>query len=104
MATAALDAVRSEIDQSAESETAPTAKALLHEFEIRAGHADDAADPASSRAEQEEAGHRLRLVAIDAAREQLQSKTDELDADQHRQLVEELDLEEWKLRKSLGDD
>ncbi len=107
MASAALDAVRSEIEQSPDAEPAPIARAMLHEFETRAGEADDASDASdasASRAEQEEAGHRLRLVAVDAARERLQSKTDELDADQHRLLVEELDLEERKIRKALGDD
>jgi len=43
----------------------------------------------------------LRLVAIKAAREKLSQHTDQVDADTHRSLAEELDLEEQQIRSAM---
>ena len=75
---------------------------LVEEYEVRSERAS-AEDPQAT-AEQEEARHRLRLVAIDAAREKLKEHTDQVEAETHRALGEELDLEEQQIRRALGED
>ena len=71
--------------------------------EIRADRARvENVDP-DAKAEQLDAQHRIRLQAIERAREQLHTRTDALDADAHRALAEELDLEEQQIRRALGE-
>ena len=55
------------------------------------------------KVDQRVAQQRLRLVAIKAAREILMKQTDQIDADVHRALTEELDLEEQQIHRALDD-
>ena len=50
-----------------------------------------------------EAQQRLRLVAIEAAREKLRDQTDQIDGGAHRALGKALDLEEQQIRRALGE-
>lgn len=49
-----------------------------------------------------EAQKRLRLTAVAAAREKLAQHTDQVDAEKHRAMIEELDLEEQQTRGTWG--
>jgi CPA1 family monovalent cation:H+ antiporter len=76
---------------------------LLEEYRVRASRASIAGQDIEEISGQLEAQQRLRLVAIDAARDKLAEQTDRIDADAHRELGEELDLEEQQVRRALGE-
>jgi len=102
LAEAALSAVRGHVDDVA-SEHGEAAAELLEEYRIRARRASIEGQDVEVISGQLEAQQRLRLVAIDAARTKLAEQTDRIDADAHRELGEELDLEEQQVRRALGD-
>jgi CPA1 family monovalent cation:H+ antiporter len=56
-----------------------------------------------TKAGQLEAQQHFRLTAIEAARDKLKEQTDEIDAQAHRALAEELDFEEQQIRRALGE-
>ena len=99
---ASLEAVRTHLDSNA-SEHSEAAAELVDEYEVRAERASIEGQDVETKTEQLEAQQRLRLVAIGAAREKLRDHTDQIDADAHRALGEELDLEERQIRRALGD-
>ena len=99
MASAQLDAVRQHADEQVPDEHADAAAEVVDELETQAARIGDGA----GSADQLEAQGRLRLVAVEAARAKLQERTDDLDADAHRSLGEELDLQEQQVRRSLGE-
>lgn len=106
MATAALEAVRQHLDDANidRDEQAEAAAELVEEYEVRAERASVEGQDVETKAEQLEAQQRLRMVAIEAAREVLAGQADELDVEAHRALGEELDLEEQQVRRALGKD
>jgi monovalent cation/hydrogen antiporter len=104
LANAALQAVKSELHQGSDGEHAVAASELVREYEVKADHAAiDEDDPEESN-EQRLARYRLRLVAIAAQRDKLLDQTAQLDAENHRALLEEIDLEEQRIRKAMGDE
>ncbi len=106
IARAALRAVKAYRDRSRGSPAQATAAAeLVEEYELLAVRADHDGDPAQGDGGDTriEAQHRLRLVAIAAARRQLAAQTDRIDADSQRTLGEELDLEEQRIRRALDE-
>ena len=102
LATASLDAVREHLDSDG-SEHGDAAADLVDEYEVRAERVNVEGDDVETRTGQLAAQHRLRLVAIEAARQKLVERTDQIDADAHRALGEELDLEEQQVRLALGE-
>lgn len=103
IAEAALEAVKQQIDKEPPSEHAEAAAEVVHEFEARVEQASVEGQDPETRAEQLEAQQRLRLVAIEASRVKLKEQTDAIDAEAHRALAEELDLEEQQIRRALGE-
>jgi CPA1 family monovalent cation:H+ antiporter len=101
IADAALGAVKAHLGDAGSAEHTAAAAELVDEYEVRADRAS-AEDPQVT-AEQEASRARLRLVAIDAAREKLKEHTDQVDTERHRALAEELDLEEQRIRSALGE-
>jgi Na+/H+ antiporter len=102
IADAALEAVKGHLEPHASPEHSVAASALVDEYEARAERAADEKEAESpENAEQFNAQRRLRLVAIEAAREKLSEHTDQVDADTHRSLAEELDLEEQQIRSAM---
>lgn len=102
IADAALEAVKERLEPDASQEHSAAASALVDEYEARAERATDEKEAESpENAEQFNAQRRLRLVAIEAAREKLSEHTDQVDADTHRSLAEELDLEEQQIRSAM---
>ena len=99
LVTAQLDAVRQHADEAVPAEHAEAAAEVVDELSTRAARIGDG----EQAADQLEAQQRLRLVAIDAARDKLKERTDDLDAEAHRSLGEELDLEEQQVRRALGE-
>lgn len=99
IATAALGAVKEHLGTSGLAEHTEAAGELVGEYETRAERAAVEGD-----VDQLEGQHRLRLVAIEAARERLKGHTDAVDVDTHRQIAEELDLEEQQIRRTLGEE
>ena len=85
------------------SEHAEAAEELVEEYKVRAERASIEGQDAETKTGQMEAQQRLRLVAIEAARERLKNQTDQIDAESHRALGEELDLEEQQIRRALGE-
>ena len=85
------------------SEHAEAAEESVEEYKIRAERASIEGRDVDTKIGQTEAQQRLRLIAILAAREKLRDQTDQIDADSHRALGEELDLEEQQIRRALGD-
>ena len=101
IATAALDAVRRELDGPDGSEHAEAAAELIREYEVRADRANIEGQDLESKVNQIEAQQRLRLVAIDAAREKLAGRAETMDVEALRALGAELDLEEQRIRHAL---
>ncbi|WP_043359251.1 Na+/H+ antiporter [Belnapia sp. F-4-1] len=99
--TAALEAVREHLDGPEVTEHTDAAAEVVQEYEIRADRASiEGQDPETKNA-QLEAQQRLRLVAIDAAREKLAERAETMDTEAYRALGEELDLEEQQIRRAL---
>jgi Na+/H+ antiporter len=102
IADAALEVVKEHLEPHASPEHLAAASALVVEYEIRAERAADEKEAESpENAEQFNAQKRLRLVAIEAAREKLSEHMDQVDAETHRSLAEELDLEEQQIRSAM---
>lgn len=100
IAQAALGAVQAHLgDQGAEEHTV-AASQLVQEYEVRSQRAQTG-NPETA-AQQQASRHRLRLIAIQAAREKLNDHTDQVESETHRALAEELDLEEQHVRSKLG--
>jgi Na+/H+ antiporter len=103
IADAALEVVKEHLEPDAGPEHSAAASALVDEYEVRAERAAEEKDAESpENAEQFNAQRRLRLVAIAAAREKLSEHTDQVDAETHRALAEELDLEEQQIRSAMA--
>ena len=101
LATASLQAVQQHLDDE-RSIHGEAATELIDEYKLRAERASIEGQDVETKTSQLEAQQRLRLVAIEAARDKLREQTDEIDADAHRALGEELDLEEQQIRRALG--
>lgn len=101
LASASLDAVQEHLEDDG-SEHAEAAEELVEEYKVRAERASIEGQDPEAKTGQMEAQQRLRLVAIEAAREKLREQIDQIDADAHRALGEELDLEEQQIRRALG--
>lgn len=100
---AALDAVKAQLgNEHAPDEHKEAAAELVQEYEVRAERANIEGQDIETKSAQLEAQQRLRLVAVEAARDKLAEQTDQIDADSHRALAEELDLEEQQIRRALG--
>ena len=104
VASAARDAVKAQLDKGVVTEQSEAATDLVDEYEVRAERASVEGQDLESQAQKLEAQQHLRLVAIDAARAKLADQTDQVDAESHRTLVEELDLEEQQIRRALGEE
>ena len=104
MAGAARDAVKAHLAEGADTEHSAAAAELVDEYEVRAERASIDGQDIEAQSQKLEAQQRLRLVAIDAARKKLAEQTDQIDAENHRTLGEELDLEEQQLRRVLGEE
>ncbi|WP_419827223.1 Na+/H+ antiporter [Sphingomonas sp.] len=102
LATASLDAVQEHLDDDA-SEHGDAAAELVEEYKVRAERASIEGQDVETKTGQLVAQQRLRLVAIEAARERLVEQTDQIEADAHRALGAELDLEEQQVRRALGE-
>jgi len=102
LAAASLEAVEEHLDADA-SEHGEAAAELVEEYKVRAERANIEGQDVETKTSQLAAQQRLRLVAIDAAREKLHDQTDQIDAEAHRALGEELDLEEQQIRRALGE-
>ena len=102
LAAASLAAVRRQLDMDGSAHAEP-AEELVDEYTVRAERASVEGQDIETKTGQLEAQQRLRLVAIGAAREKLNERTDQIDADAHRALGEELDLEEQQIRRALGE-
>ena len=85
------------------SDHGEAAAELVDEYKVRADRASIEGQDVETKTGQLEAQQRLRLVAIEAAREKLREQMDQIDADAHRALGEELDLEEQQIRRALGE-
>lgn len=96
---AARDAVKEHVGEQGAPEFTTAAGDLVEEYEARA----ELADLETDDAEQIDAQHRLRLVAIAGARAKLLEHTDAIEAEAHRTLAEELDLEEQQIRRRMGE-
>lgn len=103
LATAALGAVQMHLDQDG-SEHGEAAAELVDEYKVRADRASIEGQDLETKSGQLGAQQRLRLVAIDAARGKLKERTDQIGSEAHRELGQELDLEEQQVRRTLGDD
>ena len=104
IAGAALAAVKDHVEGGGAGEHKAAAAELVEEYEVRAERAERLETSPEAKAEQIAAQQRLRLIAIEAAREKLSQHTDQVDAETHRAMAEELDLEEQQIRSALGDD
>ncbi len=102
LASASLDAVREHLDDS-QSEHTGAAAELVDEYKARVEHASAEGEDGEAGDHPLDAQRRLRLVAIAAAREELNRKTDEIDTEAHRALGQDLDLEEQRIRHLLGE-
>jgi CPA1 family monovalent cation:H+ antiporter len=102
LAAASLAAVQEHLENDG-AEHAEAAKELVEEYKVRAERASIEGQDVETKTGQMEAQQRLRLTAIEAAREKLKDQTDQIDSDAHRALGEELDLEEQQIRRALGE-
>jgi Na+/H+ antiporter len=102
LAAASLGAVQEHLD-SKSSEHGEAAAELVEEYKVRAERARIEGQDVETKTDQLIGQQRLRLVAIEAAREKLMEHTDQIDAEAHRALGEELDLEEQQIQRALGD-
>ena len=91
LAAASLDAVQDHLDSNASGHGEAAAE-LVEEYEVRAERARIEGQDVETKTDQLIGQQRLRLVAIGAAREKLMEHTDQIDAEAHRALGEELDL------------
>ena len=103
MANASRAAVQRHLD-TLDSEHGNAASELMEEYRARAVRASMAGQEVEAATGQLEAQQHVRLIAIDAARLALKRQTDQIDADDHRDLTEELDWEERQIRRSIKDD
>jgi CPA1 family monovalent cation:H+ antiporter len=101
IATAALKAVQQHLDHPKASEHSEAAAELVQEYEVRAERANIEGQDLETKSSQLEAQQRLRLVAIAAARGKLAEQSELMDAEAHRTLGDELDLEEHQIRRAL---
>jgi NhaP-type Na+/H+ and K+/H+ antiporter len=102
IADAALETVKEHLEPRADSQHTVAVAALVNEYEARAERAAEEKEAESpENAEQFYAERRLRLVAIEAARDKLLEHTDQVDTDTHRSLAEELNLEEQQIRSAM---
>ena len=104
IAEAALEAVKAHLDHSSTPGESEAAAELVEEYEVRAERASVKGQDLETKSGQLEAQQRLRLVAIEAAREKLAEQTDQIEAESHRTLGAELDLEEHQIRRALGEE
>ena len=104
LAAASLEAVTAHLDEHGGVEHADAAADLIDEYRVRAERASIGEDGDHDKAEQLEAQRRLRLVATEAARDKLREQFDDIDADTHRALGAEIDLEEQQIRRALGEE
>ena len=104
IAEAARDAVKAHLSTDQATEHSEAATELVDEYEVRADRASVEGQDLETQAQKLEAQQRLRLVAIDAARQKLAEQTDQVDAESHRSLGDELDLEEQQIRRALGEE
>lgn len=102
IAGAALDAVQAHLDDQGGTEHAGAAGKLIDEYKSRADRLSAAVGDEDATTETRESELELRLIAIDAARKKLAEHTDQVETDTHRSLGDELDLEEQRIRSSLG--
>jgi CPA1 family monovalent cation:H+ antiporter len=102
LATASLEAVQEHLGSDT-SEHGEAAAELVEEYKVRAERASIEGQDVETKTGQLVAQQRLRLVAIEAAREKLVEQTDQIDAEAHRALGEELDLEEQQINRALGE-
>ncbi|MBC7445939.1 MAG: Na+/H+ antiporter [Polaromonas sp.] len=100
---AARDAVKAHQGSEVATEHSQAATELVAEYEARAERSSLDGQDLESHAQKLHAQQRLRLVAIDAGRKKLADQTDQVDAESHRTLGEELDLEEQQIRRALGE-
>lgn len=103
VSAAALEAVKGHVGEAGTPELTNAAGELVQEYEVRAQLASQEEQDLEEQSDQVEAQQLLRLVAIDAAREKLGEHTDVIEAEAHRTLAEELDLEEEQIRRRLGE-
>ena len=99
--TAALAAVQEHLDGAEPTKHTEAAAELVQEYEVRAERASIEGQDPETKSNQLEAQQRLRLVAIEAAREKLAERAETMEAEAHRALGEELDLEEQQIRRAL---
>lgn len=102
LAEASLEAVREHLEGDV-PEHDEAADELVEEYAAKARRANIVGRDIETKAGQLEAQQRLRLLAIDAARDKLRKQVDRIDSEAHRDLVEELDLEEQQVRRTLGE-
>jgi CPA1 family monovalent cation:H+ antiporter len=102
LATASLEAVEEHLDSDG-SEHGEAAAELVEEYKVRAERASIEGQDVETKTNQLVAQQRLRLVAIEAAREKLADQTDQIDTEAHRTLAAELDLEEQQIHCALGE-
>jgi Na+/H+ antiporter len=100
---AALEAVKEVVEQEPMVGQGDAASEVVSEYEARVEQATIESEDPVARAEQLVTQQRLRLVAIDAARDKLREQADTIEAEKYRALCEELDLEEQKIRRTLGE-
>lgn len=100
VANAALAAIQDGLGADEKNVHQAAAGALFAEYEARAERANASSPQTDS--DQVESQQRLRLAAIKAAREKLSQHMDQVDAEKHRAITEELDLEEQQIRSALG--
>lgn len=103
LAEAALEAVKEEVKSDATIEHKEAVNEVVSEYEARVEQATIDGDEPEVRSEQLAEQQRLRLIAIEAAREKLKEQVDVVDANTHRVLAEELDVEEEQIRKKQGE-
>ncbi len=101
LAEAALGAVRGHIGSDAPAEHATAAAEIVGEYEGKAERAVAGTEDVEGHAGKHGAEQELRLAAIEAARSKLNERIDDIDAEHHRTLGEQLDLEEQQVRRTL---
>lgn len=97
---AALGAVEEHLD---DPERREAAQELVDEYRTKADQAGEYPDDAGGGNDRHANRLRLRLESIAASREQLCASSDDHDETARQDILEELDLEEQKLRRQLGE-
>ena len=103
LAGAALKAVRDRADVAVPEAHADAVAEVVDELSTHAARIGGEGEHPDATADQFAAQQRLRLIAIAAARAKLRERTDDLDAEAHRSLAEELDLQEQQVLRALGE-